>query len=242
MSRRINTDISEEARLMRERYTRRERLPLLDLYDPLSPSVYMAHQERQRALARLLRTAGLIPVRDKTLLEIGCGSGANLLDMIRLGFLPENLVGSELLDSRCKSARHLLPCATRIISGDATALEFSENSFDIVFQSTVFTSIIDDVFQKKLAERMWFLAKPGGGVLWYDFIYNNPRNSDVRGVPLRRIRQLFPAAEIMIWKITLAPPISRLVTKLHPNFYSLCNLVPLLRTHVLCWIKKRGSC
>ena len=22
---------------------------------------------------------------------------------------------------------------------------------------------------------MWALVKPGGGVLWYDFVYNNPR-------------------------------------------------------------------
>ena len=48
----------------------------------------------------------------------------------------------------------------------------------------VFPSILDDSFQQKLADRMWALTKPGGGILWYDFIYNNPRNPDVRGVPL----------------------------------------------------------
>ena len=28
---------------------------------------------------------------------------------------------------------------------------------------------------------------PGGGVLWYDFTVNNPRNPDVRGVPMKRV-------------------------------------------------------
>jgi hypothetical protein len=53
---------------------------------------------------------------------------------------------------------------------------------------------------------MWALTKPGGGVLWYDFIYNNPRNLEVRGVPLHRIRQLFPEGTIHHWKLTLARP------------------------------------
>ena len=30
---------------------------------------------------------------------------------------------------------------------------------------------------------MWAAVKPGGGVLWYDFTVDNPRNADVRGVP-----------------------------------------------------------
>ena len=39
---------------------------------------------------------------------------------------------------------------------------------------------------------MWRWVRPGGGVLWYDFTFDNPRNPDVRGVPLARVRELFP--------------------------------------------------
>jgi hypothetical protein len=122
--------------------------------------------------------------------------------------------------------------------GDAAEIDLSEKPFDIVYQSTVFTSIMNHGFQQKLADRMWALTKPGGGVLWYDFIYNNPGNPDVRGVPLRHIRELFPQGKIHCWKLTLAPPISRRVTRLHPSLYSVFNLFPFLRTHVLCWIQK----
>jgi len=85
---------------------------------------------------------------------------------------------------------------------------------------------------------MWALTKPGGGVLWYDFVYNNPRNPDVRSVPLHRIRALFPVGKIYPWKLTLAPPLSRRVTRLHPALYHVFNLLPSLRTHLLCWIRK----
>ena len=114
-----------------------------------------------------------------------------------------------------------MPAAIKILVGDAAEIDLAEGPFDIVYQSTVFTSILDDGFQQKLADRMWALAKPGGGVLWYDFIYNNPRNPDVRGVPLQRIRELFPHGKIHHWKITLAPPISRRVTRLHPALYTM---------------------
>jgi hypothetical protein len=85
---------------------------------------------------------------------------------------------------------------------------------------------------------MWTLTKPGGGVLWYDFNYNNPQNPDVRGVPLKRIRELFPQGKIDSWRITLAPPISRRVTRIHPALYTVFKLFPFLRTHRLCWIQK----
>jgi hypothetical protein len=102
----------------------------------------------------------------------------------------------------------------------------------------VFTSLLDDVFQKKLADRIWALVKPGGGILWYDFIFNNPQNPDVRGIPVWRIRELFPAGLMKTWRLTLAPPLSRRVTKIHPILYSVFNILPFLRTHVLCWIYK----
>jgi hypothetical protein len=57
-------------------------------------------------------------------------------------------------------------------------------------------------------------------------------------VPLRRVRELFPAGEVTARRLTLAPPISRLVCRVHPAAYALFNSVPFLRTHLLCWIRK----
>ena len=223
---------------IRNRYERRRQAGEMCLYDPLRPSVYMSTQERERAFIRWLRSCRIAPVDNKRVLEIGCGSGGNLLELIRLGFQPGNLVGNELLEDRAAMARRRLPAATEILVGDAAELPLPDASFDMVFQSTVFTSILDDLFQRRLADRVWALTKPGGGVLWYDFVYNNPGNPDVRGVSVRRIRELFPEGRMRIWRLTLAPPISRRVTALHPCLYTMFNALPFLRTHVLCWIEK----
>lgn len=234
-------EVHDEPEAVRARYARRSGLEP-GRYSPLNPAVYMSMQERERALIRWILEAGLVPLADKRLLEIGCGAGGNLLQLIRLGFSPENLVGNELLEERAELARFLLPQATRILQGDACALDLPSETFDIVFQSTVFTSLLDDGFQARLADQMWRLVKPGGGVLWYDFVYNNPRNPDVRGVPVPRIRELFPEGRMTCRRVTLAPPLARVATRLHPRFYAVFNL-PLLRTHVLCWIvKDRAGC
>lgn len=229
---------TEETEQVRLRYERRKTGIGASMYSPLDPSVYMGQQEKERALIRWIKAADLAPVDHRRVLEIGCGSGGNLLQLMKLGFLPENLVGNELLEDRAAFARNLLPSATQVIKGDALDLDLPEESFDVVFQSTVFSSILNDNFQGKLAEKMWSLVKPGGGVLWYDFIYDNPKNPDVRGVPVRSIRNLFPAAEFIVWRTTLAPPISRLVTKINPFLYTVFNSISFFRTHVLCWIRK----
>jgi SAM-dependent methyltransferase len=161
-----------------------------------------------------------------------------LLRLLSFGFQPENMVANELLEERAAIARRFLPAAVRVIQGDATTMDIEDEAFDVVFQSTVFTSILDTSFQQCLADRMWRLVRPGGGVLWYDFIYNNPKNPDVKGVPVSRIRRLFPEGKLTCWRLTLAPPISRRVTRVHPFMYAVFNLFPLLRTHVLCWIEK----
>jgi len=228
----------DEIRAIEERYARRKQLPQACLYHPLDPYVCHARQERERAFIHCLKRAGQVPVQDKRVLEVGCGDGANLIELIRLGFQPQNLVGNDLLDEALLRARTVLPQAVALILGDASSLALQEESFDIVLQSTVFTSILDRNFQEKLANRMWTLLRPGGGILWFDFIWNNPKNPDVRGVPVKRIRQLFPGGLMLRWSVTLAPPIGRRLCKAWPALYPVVNAVPLLRTHVLCWIQK----
>jgi SAM-dependent methyltransferase len=227
----------DEIEEIRRRYRRRDELGLSARYDPLRPASYMAQQERVRAFIRLFQSVGLVPLRDKKLLEVGCGNGDVLLDLIRLGFAPEKVAGNELLDHLAAEARTRLPAATRVLPGSAADLVLPPASFHIVLQSMMFSSVLDDDFQHQLAATMWRLVRPGGGVLWYDFVYNNPRNPDVRGVPLRRVRALFPAGRVRTWRLTLAPPLARLVTSIHPALYSAFNLLPL-HTHVMAWIEK----
>ncbi|MFZ1569040.1 MAG: class I SAM-dependent methyltransferase [Thiolinea sp.] len=151
---------SIETQLVVERYARRN---MGDLYSMLRPEVLLGMQERQRAMLNLFKQdLGWHNMSDKTLLEVGCGSGGNLLDFLRFGFLPEHLSGSELLEERVAAALHWLPTAITIHSGDSTNADIADDSQDIVFQSVVFSSLLDDNFQQTLANKMWQWVKPGG--------------------------------------------------------------------------------
>jgi SAM-dependent methyltransferase len=229
----------EEPQSVAQRYQRRALIdPLNQLYSPLRPDVWQTTQERQRAMLSLFVRLDWCDLSTKRLLEVGCGKGGNLLELLRLGFLPEHLSGVELLPERHAQARHLLPTAVELYEGDALQLQLPAHSQDAVLVSTVFSSLLDDVFQQRLAQAMWQWICPGGGVLWYDFTVNNPRNPDVRGVSLQRLHSLFPHGSVRHQRVTLAPPIARAVTRLHPSFYTVCNSLPILRTHVLAWIQK----
>lgn len=219
---------------VRQRYARREVSVTTGQYSLLDEAVLRSVHERQRALVRCIRDCSIAPLATRRILEVGCGAGTNLQDLLRLGATPENLYGNELLEERCAQARRILPAAVHLLPGDACSLDLEPDSFDVVLQSTVFTSILDEVFQERLAQLMWRWAKPGGGVLWYDFVYDNPSNPDVRGVPLRRVRALFPFGKIKKWRLTLAPPIAR---RLPACLYPWVNF-PFLRTHLLCYIQK----
>ncbi len=234
----MNPDKSRpEPQAVRERYARRA--PHDPRYSLLNPAALMAWQERQRAMLALFQRLGWADVSALKLLEVGSGSGGNLVECLLTGFAPEHLSGIELLPERHAVARTRLPAAVALMQGDATLLTPTDASVDIVLQSTVFSSLLDDAFQQRLADAMWAAVKPGGGVLWYDFTVDNPRNADVRGVPLRRVRELFPHGDVQAQRITLAPPIARAVTRVHPSLYTLFNTVAPLRTHVLAWIEKR---
>jgi SAM-dependent methyltransferase len=228
----------QELDAVRARYQRRTAEVPDRRYSFLNPAVWHTVHERQRALLRLISHLDWLDLSERKLVEVGCGSGGNLLELLRFGFDAAHLQGVELIEERYVEARRILPAELRLSQGDACEWDIAPATQDIVFQSTVFSSLLDDAFQQRLANAMWDWVKPGGGVLWYDFTFDNPKNPDVRGVPLRRVRELFPDGKISAQRVTLAPPIARRVVRVHPSLYSLFNLVPLLRTHVLAWIAK----
>ena len=220
---------------MAARYARRS-APLR--YSFLQPDVYYAVQERQREMLGYFRRAGWSSLADKRGVEVGCGAGGNLQELLRLGFMPERLTGIELLADRIEHARQVLPSALNLIQGDARQTPIEAFSLDLVLQSTVFSSLLESSTRSAMAAAMWGWLAPGGAVLWYDTAVDNPRNPDVRGVPVAEVRRLFPQARITARRVTLAPPLARALCRVHPRLYPLFNALPLLRTHVLAWIEK----
>lgn len=167
------------------------------------------------------------------LLEVGAGVGLNLSFFHSIGFKYSNVFANELLEDRFEKLKNDYPEITAI-AGDASEIILDEK-FDIVFQSTVFTSILSDKLRTALAAKMFNLTNENGIVLWYDFVYNNPKNKNVRKVTKNEIKTLFPhAKKFEFYKVTLAPPIGRRVGK----WYNFFNKFSFLRTHIIAVIHK----
>lgn len=206
------------------------------LYGAHRNDAFLALQQRDamiRDLIVALRPEGFESLR---VLEVGCGSGMNLLRFLMWGVAPENLVGADLLPERCAAARHHLPAAATVLEGDASAMAF-EQPFDVVLQSTTLSSILDPRLRKRMAATMWEATAPGGAVLSYDFAVNNPRNPDVRKVTAGELRELFPSGKVTVRRATLAPPIGRRVGR-WPMAYKMLAKVPPLLSHRLVMIEK----
>jgi ubiquinone/menaquinone biosynthesis C-methylase UbiE len=187
-------------------------------------------EERERIYKRILMKR-FETLQGIQFLEIGAGAGANIPFFKSVGIPPGNIFANEMLEDRLAMLKKNHP-DINVIEGNA--LNIPEKKFDVVFQSTVFTSILDDSFRRALARKMVELTKPGGIILWYDFMFNNPENPDVRKVTKNDIKELFHgAAGFRFYRVTLAPPIGRKVGKLYPFF----NLFPFLRTHIIAEIK-----
>lgn len=201
----------------------------------------LVREERERLYRGILESIEPGPIDRLSLVELGCGTGGEIRRMLALGLDPSRISGVELLPDRVEKAREELPADVRIDQGDATNTGLDAASSDVVFLSTVFTSILDDEVQRRLATEAWRIVRPGGVVLWYDFVVDNPRNPDVRGVPISRIRTLFPDAHATFRSVTLLPPLGRAVARLgvlgSPAYKALSS-IPLLRTHVVGALRK----
>ena len=183
-------------------------------------------------------------IKRKVILEIGSGEGKNLLEMIYLGFSPENIIANELVTDRLEASMMRLPASIRYIPGDANDLNIEESSIDIVYQSTVFTSITDDKMKQDLAKTMLKWVKPadqGGGILWFDFIHGN--TSNYKGINFSEIKRLFPNTEITKYRIYVDNRICRVIEGVSPQLliwiYPILHTIPFFRSHYLCWIQKK---
>lgn len=225
----------EEDRI-RSAYARRQ---VGSLYSLFRPGQLFMIQERERLLLALLARHGCSSLDDRMILDVGCGTGFWIREFIKWGARPDQIMGTDLLPSRIAEARRLCPETVKLHCGSAAKLDFPDSAFDLVLQSMVFTSVLDPALKRAIAAEMLRVVKANGLIVWYDYHLNNPRNPDVRGVKKVEIHQVFPGCRITLRRITLAPPVVRLLA---PYSWFVCLLLerlPFLCTHYLGVIQKR---
>ena len=227
----------EESRI-RAAYARREDR---DRYSLFQPGTLFIAQQIERRILSALKQYGVRDLSSKTVLEVGCGTGHWLRQFTTWGARPENVCGIDLLRDRLSKARNSCSPAIRLQCGSAAELPFPDASFDLVLQSTVFTSILDPDLKSRAAQEMMRVVTQDGIILWYDYHVNNPWNRDVRGVKRSEIRRLFPGCRIDLQRMTLLPPLARWLA---PYSFLACYILeklPPLRTHYLGVIRKAIS-
>lgn len=186
--------------------------------------------DRARVLAALLPITVGADLSRVRALDVGCGHGGFLRQLIDWGAIPSQLAGTELQPDRLEHARLHTASGVRWHLGTLDA--FPDGSMDMVSAHTVFSSILDDALRRQLAGEMWRVLRPGGWAMIFDFRYGNPRNRQVRRVTDVELLRFSPAEKRHYRTLMLAPPLARAMTRL-PRLMPalLAALLPPLRSH-----------
>ncbi len=232
--------MNEVARIKKAYEIRKHKADLSDLYSFFNRASLYISQGRERAILEILPLFNISDISDKTILDLGCGSGGVLRDFLRYGATPENCYGVDLLPERIEVAKRLSPNID-FICGNAEKLPYEDYLFDIVLSFTVFSSILDLDMKRNIAHEMLRILNRKGVILWYDFHMNNPQNKDVRAIKKKEIRELFSNCDIYVNRITLAPPIVRMIAPYSWLISYLLEKLKIFNTHYIGVISKKSN-
>jgi ubiquinone/menaquinone biosynthesis C-methylase UbiE len=228
-----------EAQRIVAEYARRDRELPDDFYALYRPANLYIFQGHERAVLWGLQKARLAPLDGCRVLDVGCGYGEWLGVFERFGARRDMLAGIDLTESRVAVARAAFPDAD-VRQGDASALPWNDHSFDVVFQRTIVSSILDPAVRQQVAGEMLRVLRPGGAILWLEFSYNNPRNPNVCGIGRKELWRLFPACRITSRRVTLAPPLARRLAPISWTLAQVLEALRVLNTHYLAVIQRRS--
>ena len=129
------------------------------------PEVLQQGAARARTFAAMFSQTVGLDMAALRVLDVGCGSGSFLRQLIDWGADPVNLTGTELLAERLDAARRKTASGVHWHLGGLDQME--EGSVDLVTAHTVFSSILDDASRHALAADMWRTLRPGGLVPYF---------------------------------------------------------------------------
>ena len=211
----------------------------LDRYAWHRPDILQQVAARSRVFAALLCDTVGGDLSGLRVLDVGCGSGGFLRQLIDWGADPARLTGTELQQDRLDQARRVTAGNVQWRLGTLDTMGL--RGFDLVSAQTVFSSILDPALRRELADQMWRALRPGGWCLVFDFRYDNPRNRNVRKLTRAELDGFWPGTSSRYRSLLLAPPLHRLLAH-GPWMVSdlLAAVAPPLRSHFMYMVQKGG--
>ena len=201
---------------------------------------YLFSQQRENEIKIALKREGFASLDMNHILDVGCGSGEVLNYFLKSGAVPENLCGVDLLSERIEHAKRLYPRIS-FTCGNAEKLPYPDSFFNIITQSTMFTSILDMKMKRGIAAEMLRVLKWNGVIIWHDYRFDNPFNPNAKGIGKEEIQELFPDCQFDFKLVNLNPFIARPLSRLSWRLCEALEKISILRTHWLVTIKKKIS-
>jgi SAM-dependent methyltransferase len=193
---------------------------------------------RKELLRHLWERAGR-QLSEGSVLDVGCGNGWLLRDLLERRGGGQRLHGVDLLSGRVAEARRSLP-GVSIEIADARALPYPEGSFEAVLMITLLSSLPDSASVARAVSEGLRVLTPGGILLCYEPRVPNPFNRFTRFISRRELERAAGAngnaAEIRA--VTVLPPLARRLGDRAERLYPRLARLPPLLTHRLTSVEK----
>jgi ubiquinone/menaquinone biosynthesis C-methylase UbiE len=162
--------------------------------------LYYSQEERYCRYPWLSEAAEFRDHRGERVLEIGCGTGCDLLQFAKHG---AEAVGIDITPAHLKLAAERINRMARLVRADATALPFRDKSFDYVYSHGVLHHLEKP---REAVKEILRVLRPGGpldmirmhGFQWKRWIENSRDPVHIRLYSSRKLRKLFAPIKVEI--------------------------------------------
>ncbi len=207
-----------------------------------NPEVLFQVLAMEAALIRAMRFVQHTPSAAEVL-DVGCGGGADILQLVRMGYDPLKITAIDIQEERVVAARRLYPQINFIIA-DATRMDFEDNRFDLVFESTMFATLPADAERVAIAAEMVRVCKPGGYLFLVDWRTPKLRDPNYKALTGGELRRLFTVGTttslVAVCGGALVPPVGRFLSShLSSLYFLVARLFPFLVGQVAYVLRKR---
>ena len=150
------------------------------------------------------------------IIDIGCGSCSDLINLVSFGFNQRNLYGVDINNSDINFGKTNYP-NLNLSNQNAMLLNYEDSFFDLTMESTMFVQLSNRDISKKIAEEMIRITKSKGYILLIDWRYGKLNNPKFLALNKKRVKEIFKVNKsthlISIVPGMLIPPIGRFVSR-----------------------------